>query len=63
VRHWLHGGPTDLTNLVLLCRKHHRILHNSDWHVSINPTTGVPEFRPPKWIDPDQRPRRNTLRQ
>jgi len=20
--HWLHGGPTDLTNLVLLCRKH-----------------------------------------
>jgi hypothetical protein len=63
VRHWLHGGPTDLSNLVLLCRKHHRILHNSDWHVSINPTSGVPEFRPPKWIDPDQRPRRNTLRQ
>lgn len=22
-----HGGPTDLSNLVLLCGQHHRILH------------------------------------
>jgi hypothetical protein len=60
--HWLHGGPTDLKNLVLLCRKHHRILHHSQWDVSINPGTGLPEFRPPKWIDPERRPLRNTLR-
>jgi len=26
-RHWLHGGPTDLNNLVLLCRAHHRAVH------------------------------------
>jgi hypothetical protein len=63
IRHWLHGGPTDLTNLVLLCKKHHKILHHSEWHVSINQKTGIPEFRPPKWIDPAQRPLRNTLRQ
>jgi hypothetical protein len=61
--HWLHGGPTDLNNLVLLCRKHHRILHHSQWDVSINPQTGVPEFRPPTWIDRDRKPLRNTLRQ
>ena len=60
--HWLHGGRTDLNNLVLLCRKHHRILHHSEWDVSINPRTGLPEFRPPKWIDRERRPLRNTLR-
>jgi hypothetical protein len=27
VRHWLHGGPTDLGNLVLLCCAHHRAVH------------------------------------
>jgi Domain of unknown function (DUF222)/HNH endonuclease len=27
VRHWLHGGPTDLGNLVLLCWTHHRAVH------------------------------------
>jgi hypothetical protein len=27
VRHWLHGGATDLGNLVLLCRAHHRAVH------------------------------------
>jgi hypothetical protein len=25
--HWLHGGPTDLDNLTLLCGFHHRLLH------------------------------------
>jgi hypothetical protein len=25
--HWLHGGPTDLANLALLCRAHHRAVH------------------------------------
>jgi hypothetical protein len=24
LRHWLHGGPTDLANLALVCRAHHR---------------------------------------
>jgi hypothetical protein len=60
--HWLHGGPTDLNNLVLLCRKHHRILHHSPWEVSINPKSGLPEFRPPTWVDPTRTPIRNTLR-
>jgi len=25
--HWIHGGPMDLDNLVLLCRRHHRMVH------------------------------------
>jgi Domain of unknown function (DUF222)/HNH endonuclease len=27
LRHWLHGGPTDLDNLVLLCWTHHHAVH------------------------------------
>jgi hypothetical protein len=27
VKHWAHGGPTVMSNLVLLCRHHHRRVH------------------------------------
>lgn len=30
VRHWADGGPTALSNLILLCRPHHRVLHQRD---------------------------------
>jgi Domain of unknown function (DUF222)/HNH endonuclease len=33
LRHWLHGGPTDLENLVLLCRAHHRAVHEGHQRV------------------------------
>jgi hypothetical protein len=57
---WLDGGPTDLDNLVLLCRRHHRIIHHSDWVVRMT-GTGIPEFVPPRWLDPQQVPQRNLL--
>jgi hypothetical protein len=31
--HWLHGGPTDLGNLALLCRAHHRAVHEGGWRL------------------------------
>jgi len=31
VRHWADGGETKLENLVLLCRHHHRLLHEEGW--------------------------------
>jgi Domain of unknown function (DUF222)/HNH endonuclease len=35
LRHWLHGGATDLDNLVLLCRAHHRAVHEG--HQRLHP--------------------------
>ncbi len=31
--HWAQGGETKLDNLVLLCRFHHRLVHEGDWRV------------------------------
>ena len=59
IREWENGGPTRLDNLVMLCRVHHRQIHSTDWTVRIR--DGLPEFIPPLWIDPEQRPRRRAL--
>ena len=32
--HWIHGGPTDLDNLVLLCHRHHRMVHEDNWQIA-----------------------------
>ena len=28
--HWADGGPTAVGNLLLLCRRHHRMVHERD---------------------------------
>jgi hypothetical protein len=33
LRHWADGGPTRLDNLVLVCRRHHRLVHEEGWRV------------------------------
>ena len=34
IRSWLEGGETNLGNLVLLCRRHHTLVHNSHWTIT-----------------------------
>ncbi len=33
VVHWIHGGSTDLPNLVLLCYRHHWMVHEGNWQI------------------------------
>jgi Domain of unknown function (DUF222)/HNH endonuclease len=33
IRHWADGGETGLDNLVLLCRHHHRLIHEGGFRV------------------------------
>jgi hypothetical protein len=54
IKHWTRDkGPTCLSNLVLLCGRHHRVIHHEGWSVRIA-DDGQPVFRPPRWIDPHQ---------
>ncbi|TMC95645.1 MAG: DUF222 domain-containing protein [Chloroflexi bacterium] len=34
--HWIHGGSTDLSNLVLLCYRHHWMVHEGGWQIVRN---------------------------
>jgi hypothetical protein len=33
---WDHGGPTDIGNLALLCRRHHGVVHRTGWTAAID---------------------------
>ncbi|MBM4631413.1 DUF222 domain-containing protein [Rhodococcus hoagii] len=55
IKHWADGGPTDLDNLVLLCRYHHTLLHHSHWDVKIG-ADRHPWFTPPSTVDPYKKP-------
>jgi len=60
VRHWTDDGPSAYENGCLLCRFHHTTIHRGEWTI-VWAADGIPEFIPPPWIDPDQKPRRNTM--
>jgi hypothetical protein len=46
IRHWAQGGPTTLSNLTLLCRRHHRAVHEEGCQVERGPD-GELQFRRP----------------
>ena len=67
VRHWAAGGATRLDNLVLLCRRHHRAVHEEGFSVRVGPTGDAafcwPDGRPfpdappaPRWTGPPLAP-------
>jgi hypothetical protein len=55
IKAWIDGGLTDLNNLTLLCRHHHHNFASRGWDCDINPD-GLPEWRPPWWIDRNRQP-------
>jgi 5-methylcytosine-specific restriction endonuclease McrA len=46
IRHWTQGGPTTLSNLALLCRRHHRAVHEEGYQLDRQPD-GELRFRRP----------------
>jgi Domain of unknown function (DUF222)/HNH endonuclease len=40
IQHWEHGGPTSLENLMLLCWRHHRAIHEHPPHSPPNSPCG-----------------------
>ncbi|WP_408899125.1 DUF222 domain-containing protein [Nocardioides sp. R1-1] len=54
ITHWADGGPTDLDNLVMLCRHHHTLIHRTPWAVHLDPATRRPAWVPPPRVTLDQ---------
>jgi len=46
IHHWAHGGPTTLSNLAMLCRRHHRAVHEEGYQVARGPDGGLRFQRP-----------------
>jgi HNH endonuclease/uncharacterized protein DUF222 len=63
LRHWANGGPTSLGNLALLCRRHHRAVHEEGYRVERAPDGDlrfstsqgwpIPEAPPPPRVPAD----------
>ena len=59
VKHWADGGETSLRNTLLLCRRHHRAVHEGRMKVSVN-SDGTVLFFTPKGrmlVDAPSRPK------
>ncbi len=52
--HWTDGGPTDLSNLVLLCHRHHWCVHEGGWQLLRSSEDGAIATIPPPPLDPPQ---------
>ena len=63
MKHWVDGGETSLANTMLICSKHHRLLHEGEftihkdfedkWYFRINTGKIIPEAPGVKAIDYD----------
>ena len=72
IEHWADGGRTALDNLVLLCRRHHRAVHEEGFRVTIDAAGDVQFLRPdgrplaeappaPAWTGPALQPTDDNL--
>ena len=45
--HWIKGGATDLDNLILLCHRHHTMVHEGGWQLIKEEGGGIRTIAPP----------------
>ena len=51
LKHWAGGGETNLDNLVLLCRRHHILVHEGGWRLEGSVQAGFIAIAPkPYWL-------------
>src|SRR6266550_2537388 len=53
IRHWAHGGPTTLSNLASLCRRHHRAVHEEGYQLDREPGGELRFSRPDGQVLPE----------
>ncbi|CAN5785899.1 HNH endonuclease signature motif containing protein [soil metagenome] len=58
VIHWADGGPTDLANLVLLCRSCHTGIHHRKWRITRDPNGRYRVKQPPRHHPDEPEPAR-----
>jgi hypothetical protein len=56
IRHWAHGGPTKLSNLALLCRRHHRAVHEEGYQLEREPDGTLSFYQPNGRLFPEVPP-------
>ena len=47
IRWWSNGGHTNLDNGILLCTRHHRLVHEGGWTLTLDPATNEATFTAP----------------
>jgi Domain of unknown function (DUF222)/HNH endonuclease len=52
IHHWAHGGPTTLSNLAMLCHRHHRAVHEEGYQVERLPDGELRFHLPNGWLLP-----------
>jgi len=53
VHHWTRGGETKLSNLLLFCRRHHRLFHEGGWTMELGEGGEARIYRPDGTRMPD----------
>jgi hypothetical protein len=51
IHHWAEGGPTDASNLLMVCNRHHKLVHEHGWSI-----TGTPGQADLAFVRPDGSP-------
>jgi hypothetical protein len=50
LKHWADGGEHVMDNLILLCRRHHRMVHEEGWRLVISAGGSIVALTPDRFV-------------